>query len=91
MWGGIQPWTWGYASVSPQDGFLTIDNKTLAHPIGYSGDFLPNATPYRSAHAGRGANMLFADGSVRYLLATTDLTLLQILATRAGGEVVPNF
>jgi len=90
-WGGIQPWTWGYFSLAPQDGYLMIDHKMLAHPIGYSGDFLPNSTPYRSAHSGRGANMLFADGSVRYLPATTDLTLLQNLATRAGGEVVPDF
>jgi hypothetical protein len=33
--------------------------------------------------------MLLADGSVRYLTATTDLTLLQNLATRSGGEVGP--
>jgi prepilin-type processing-associated H-X9-DG protein len=90
-WGGIQPWTWGYASITPMDGYLMIDHKTLAYPIGYAGDFLPNSTPFRSAHSSRGANMLFADGSVRYLPATTDLTLLQILATRAGGEVAPEF
>ena len=90
-WGGIQPWTWGYSSMAPQDGFLMIDHKSLAYPIGYAGDFLPNSTPYRSAHLGGGANMLFADGSVRYLSTTTDLNLLQILATRAAGEVVPNF
>lgn len=90
-WGGIQPWTWGYFSLAPQDGYLMIDHKMLSYPIGYAGDFLPNSTPYRSAHASRGANMLLADGSVRYLTATTDLTLLQSLATRAGGEVVPDF
>jgi prepilin-type processing-associated H-X9-DG protein len=90
-WGGIQPWTWGYFSAAPQDGFLMIDHKVLAHPIGYAGDFLPNATPFRSAHSGKGANMLFADGSVRFLPATTNLTLLQALATRAGGEVAPDF
>jgi len=90
-WGGIQPWTWGYYSAAPLDGYLMIDHKVLAHPIGYSGDFLPNATPFRSAHSGKGANMLFADCSVRYLPSTTDLTVLQILATRAGGEVTPDF
>jgi prepilin-type processing-associated H-X9-DG protein len=91
-WGGIQPWTWGYFSLPSQDGHLMIDHKMLAYPIGYSGDFLPNSTPYRSAHAGRGANMLLADGSVRYMTATTDLKLLQSLATRAGGEVgMPDF
>ena len=88
-WGGIQPWTWGYFGTPSQDGYLMIDHKMLAYPIGYAGDFLPNSTPYRSAHAGRGANMLLADGSVRYMTATTDLTLLQSLATRAGGEVGP--
>src|SRR5438094_437655 len=46
-WGGIQPWTWRYSSMAPQDGFLMIDHKSLAYPIGYAGDFLPNSTPYR--------------------------------------------
>jgi hypothetical protein len=29
-----------------------------------------------------------ADGSIRFLSRTTDLMLLQALATRAGGETV---
>src|SRR4051794_30205780 len=53
-WGGIQPWTWGYSAFAPRDGFLMIDHKYVQHPIGYAGDFLPNATPFRSAHPGRG-------------------------------------
>jgi prepilin-type processing-associated H-X9-DG protein len=50
--------------------------------------FLTNQTPFRSAHAGHGANFAFVDGSVKFLPNTTDLTLLQELATRAGGEAV---
>jgi prepilin-type N-terminal cleavage/methylation domain-containing protein/prepilin-type processing-associated H-X9-DG protein len=46
--------------------------------------------PFTSAHAG-GANMLFADGSVRLMNEATPLLTLQYLATRAGGEVLPNY
>jgi len=35
-----------------------------------------------------GANFAFADGAVRYLPETTDLSVLQALSTRAGGEPV---
>jgi prepilin-type processing-associated H-X9-DG protein len=38
-----------------------------------------------------GANAAFADGSVRFLAEGTDVRTLGALATRAGGEVVPNF
>jgi prepilin-type processing-associated H-X9-DG protein len=40
-----------------------------------------------SFHGG-GANFLFADGSVHFLRAGTDIRVLAALATRAGGEVV---
>jgi hypothetical protein len=32
--------------------------------------------------------MLLCDGSVQFMTTTTDLRVLQMLATRAGGEVV---
>ncbi len=91
-WGGIQPWTWGYyyygTPPGPNHGYLMLDNKYIQYPIGYSGRFLTNNTPFRSAHVGRGANFVFADGSVKFLPPTTDLNLLRALATRAGREPV---
>ncbi len=91
-WGGIQPWTWGYYYyVDPELGWLMLDHKYIRFPIGYAGQFRANETPFRSAHAGRGANFALADGSVRFLSATTDLNVLHRLATRAGGEIVGDF
>jgi prepilin-type N-terminal cleavage/methylation domain-containing protein/prepilin-type processing-associated H-X9-DG protein len=93
-WGGIQPWTWGYynyASLSspPNDdiGWLMIDHKAITYPIGYTGSFFTNETPFTSNHTG-GVNCLLCDGSVRYLTRNTDLNTLHMLATRSGGEVV---
>jgi prepilin-type processing-associated H-X9-DG protein len=42
---------------------------------------------YGSGHGG-GANVVFADGSVRFLRDSLSLATLQALSTRAGGEVI---
>jgi len=88
--GGIKPWVWGYYSYA-NDGWLMIDHKMITWPIGYSGTFATSATPFRSAHAGRGANMLLGDGSVRYLSSNMDLGTLKALSTKSNGEVVGEF
>jgi prepilin-type processing-associated H-X9-DG protein/prepilin-type N-terminal cleavage/methylation domain-containing protein len=46
-----------------------------------------NSNEVYSFHPG-GANVLFADGSVRFLKASIDIRILARLVTRAGGEVV---
>jgi prepilin-type N-terminal cleavage/methylation domain-containing protein/prepilin-type processing-associated H-X9-DG protein len=93
-WGGIQPWTWGYynypAQANPPDdslGWLMIDHKAVTYPIGYTGSFFTNETPFTSNHPG-GVNVVFCDGSVRFLTKATPLTALQAMATRYGGETV---
>jgi prepilin-type processing-associated H-X9-DG protein/prepilin-type N-terminal cleavage/methylation domain-containing protein len=42
---------------------------------------------YGSGHGG-GANVVFADGSVRFLSDSLSLSTLRALSTRAGGEVI---
>ena len=45
-----------------------------------------------SNHDGKGANFVFADGSVHYLMNSIDPYTYQHLATIAGGEVlIPNW
>jgi prepilin-type N-terminal cleavage/methylation domain-containing protein/prepilin-type processing-associated H-X9-DG protein len=87
-WGGVQPWTWGFYYYGDTEGFLMIDHKAVTYPIGYAGSFFTNETPFTSAHAGSGVNVAFCDGSVRFLANETALSTLQMLATRAGSEVV---
>jgi prepilin-type N-terminal cleavage/methylation domain-containing protein/prepilin-type processing-associated H-X9-DG protein len=91
-WGGIMSWTWGFYNYgaktpSPTVGWLMIDTKMVSWPIGYTGSFNANETPFTSNHSG-GVNMGLCDGSVRFMTKDTSLTaVLQPMATRAGGEV----
>ena len=48
-----------------------------------------NNLPFSSAHTG-GAQMLFGDGSIKFLSATTDLTTLLGYSTIASGEIISN-
>jgi prepilin-type N-terminal cleavage/methylation domain-containing protein/prepilin-type processing-associated H-X9-DG protein len=47
----------------------------------------PRLNAIGSGHTG-GANLAFADGSVRFLSTSTALTLLQAMGTRSGGEPI---
>jgi len=88
-WGGINPWTWGYYYYgSDAAGWLMIDHKCVTYPIGYTGTFFANETPFTSDHAGGGAHLAFCDGSVEYFSPDTSLDVLQFLATRKGDERV---
>src|SRR5262249_37787608 len=53
-WAGIQPWTWGFyyygTTTNQTKGWLMIDHKIVAWPIGYTGTFLVNETPFTSNH-----------------------------------------
>jgi prepilin-type N-terminal cleavage/methylation domain-containing protein/prepilin-type processing-associated H-X9-DG protein len=91
-WGGIQPWTWGYynyfgAGNSSNDGpgWLMIDHKVVTYPIGYTGSFFTNETPFTSNHP-NGAMGAMVDGSVRFMTKNTPLFVLQAMATRGYGE-----
>jgi len=89
-WGGIHSWVWGYYWYGVGQ-CLTLDNKMVRFPIGSSSGFTNNDTPYRSAHAGRGANFLFVDGSVRFMNPSMDLNTLKRISTRSGGEVTGEY
>ncbi|MEQ1828735.1 MAG: DUF1559 domain-containing protein [Pirellula sp.] len=88
-WGSIQPWTWGYYSYPPSatKGWLFIDHKIVTYPIGYTGAFFTNETPFTSNHTG-GAMFALCDGSVQFLSKTMPLRMLQDLSTVSDGAVV---
>ena len=86
--GGIKPWVWGvFDTGSGTATWLTIDHKTITHPINYTGEFANNATPYTSEHPG-GAMFVLCDGSVTFLQETMPLDMLKAMSTRQNGEVV---
>ena len=88
-WGGIQPWTWGYYAYPPSatKGWLFLDHKIVTYPIGYTGAFFTNETPFTSNHTG-GAMFAMCDGSVQFMSKSIPLLLLQNFATVADGQVV---
>ena len=93
-WGGIQPWTWGFynyepaGTPSPNNGWLMLDHKMVVWPIGYTGSFFTNETPFTSNHGGGGVNVAMCrrqrplPDEVHRPECPEDA-----YATRAGGEV----
>jgi prepilin-type N-terminal cleavage/methylation domain-containing protein/prepilin-type processing-associated H-X9-DG protein len=83
----IGAWAW-VNELSMEDHTLNTSwsdpqsHQTIAHP-GTSDLFRIG-----SAHTG-GANVSFADGSVRFLANTTPLNVLQSLSTMAKGDLIP--
>jgi prepilin-type N-terminal cleavage/methylation domain-containing protein/prepilin-type processing-associated H-X9-DG protein len=81
--GGNTSWPWGYPSYSFGTTQVMMNTRTHAADLQVSG-----LTAFRSDHPA-GCNLLFADGSVRFLAdGGLDLANYRALGTRAGGEVV---
>jgi prepilin-type processing-associated H-X9-DG protein/prepilin-type N-terminal cleavage/methylation domain-containing protein len=77
-------------------GWADWDNPNQMHGSSADGKASPgpcainctNNGGMYSFHAG-GANIAFADGSVRYLQANISMTIMSALVTKNGGEVIP--
>jgi prepilin-type N-terminal cleavage/methylation domain-containing protein/prepilin-type processing-associated H-X9-DG protein len=75
-------WIWGNATANGFTAALQPNSKvpdSTAHGMGW--------LSARSNFSG-GVNCAFADGSVRFIPDTIDLTTWRAMATRAGGEVI---
>ncbi len=89
--GGIGGWAW--SNYNSMEDYMLGANV----PINYSGCLDNNYCDERisamgSQHTG-GCNVAFADGSIHFLTltSTSQLPILQELATRASGNPVPNY
>jgi prepilin-type N-terminal cleavage/methylation domain-containing protein/prepilin-type processing-associated H-X9-DG protein len=80
---GLGEWAWGYGGAS----FGTTGTAINRHNDTSITSKTQRLTAFRSDHPG-GANFIFGDGSVRYLVETIDPDAYADLGTRAGGEVV---
>jgi prepilin-type N-terminal cleavage/methylation domain-containing protein/prepilin-type processing-associated H-X9-DG protein len=72
LFGAVRPINWSFPANTADPDF-SLKNDRLS--------------TWGSGHPG-GANFAYADGSVRFLSATTSLSVVQALCTRAGGEAV---
>ena len=52
--------------------------------------YIGRGRPFDGNHPG-GVNVLYADGSVRFIKESIDPKIFEALSTKSGGEVVPNF
>src|SRR5205823_1971891 len=98
--GRNQEWEMGHQNVANlsqtgawanPDDVLNISgydpvNKTKPGPVAVNGTNSQNLYSFHSSVCGG----LFADGSVRYLSATTSIDALYSLVTRSSGEIVPD-
>jgi prepilin-type processing-associated H-X9-DG protein len=66
-----------------------LEDNTMNASVAIEGFKTHDLNAFGSQHPGNGANFAFADGSVKFVSASIDLvTVLQPLATRAGGELI---
>jgi len=95
---GPHGWTMGIANgtvgAAPARSFncsttrWTINQRGLGNtPSNGTGENTGSNIPFSSGHTG-GANMLFADGGVRFLTDSTTLLILRAVSSRDGGEPV---
>ncbi|MBI3466631.1 MAG: DUF1559 domain-containing protein [Planctomycetes bacterium] len=84
-------WGYGRNQYSLASAFMHFGTRIPDHDrcISLGNGYDRCARAFASLHAGNGANMLNADGSVRYVNKTLDGRVYMALATIAGGEVLP--
>jgi prepilin-type N-terminal cleavage/methylation domain-containing protein/prepilin-type processing-associated H-X9-DG protein len=78
-----RPWTRGW-DTSAAFGAMNVLNAINSTPYNGSNNF--NDVSFGSQHTG-GCNILFGDGSIRYLSDSIDMNTYRSLASRDGGEV----
>ena len=92
----------GYVDISPDPpnhyggGWADWDNPHQMHGNSPDGKTSPGSCAINcsndggmySFHSG-GANIVFADGSVRFVQANISMTIMSALITKNGGEVIP--
>jgi prepilin-type N-terminal cleavage/methylation domain-containing protein/prepilin-type processing-associated H-X9-DG protein len=87
--GTYRSWVRGFLWNSDGTCSKNVTNAMNVQKYTSAGTY--NNTSMGSNHAG-GCNVTLADGSVRFLSATVDLNnVLKPMASRNGGEVLPNF
>ncbi|HEY1186898.1 MAG TPA: H-X9-DG-CTERM domain-containing protein [Gemmata sp.] len=75
------------ANFTPSGGWTSDINGV---GVGFSGNCVGANIPMNSTHSG-GANVVFADGSVRFVSDATPLVTLGQLATRDDATVIANY
>jgi prepilin-type processing-associated H-X9-DG protein len=87
--GSLRSWVRGCNWTSDDTGSKNVANAMRTVRYNGGGDF--NDISMGSNHPG-GCNVAFADGSIRFLRESIDLnTVLKPLASRNGGELLPDF
>lgn len=87
--GSLRAWPRGCAWNNDCTAMKNVTNAMRT--VKYNGGGNWNDISMGSNHTG-GCNVAFGDGSVRFLRESVDLnTVLKPLASRAGGEVIPDF
>jgi prepilin-type N-terminal cleavage/methylation domain-containing protein/prepilin-type processing-associated H-X9-DG protein len=77
-------------NYTPAAGWANDITGTGVGVGSYTGDCVGANIPLNSTHPG-GVNVVYADGSVRFVSSATPLNVLAILATRDDGQTIPDY
>jgi prepilin-type N-terminal cleavage/methylation domain-containing protein/prepilin-type processing-associated H-X9-DG protein len=81
---------WGCGTFTCCHGIVQDETWHINYRAGGPGNMLQNAWGFGSWHAG-GANFLFCDGSVHFLLESMPFATFQALNSINGGEVIGSY
>jgi prepilin-type N-terminal cleavage/methylation domain-containing protein/prepilin-type processing-associated H-X9-DG protein len=83
-------WEWSLSSVTPGQSRTLSTDYNACVAANQAGGNSPCKRGWSSLHDG-GINFAMCDGSVRIISRSVDITVLEKLATIAGGEVVGDY
>ena len=87
---GNGSWSHFNGGYAHQSTIVPINTRTLDQTTCLQRNNWNNSWGFKSNHT-NGANFVFADGSVKFISQSIDMTAYQLLGGRNDGQPIPNY